>query len=127
MTTMQDNQYDSVVDLTVEGTITQDDSTIFIDFCNNDNSSKMRIGISPDMISVSRFDTEVYTMILQQDLKTNSVIKTKYGEIPMSILTHSIQYSNTDNNLDLRLDYTLQLVGDSPSHNRLDLKCVKHT
>ena len=126
MTTQQDGQYDSSVDIACSGTISVVEGTTFLDFETETNNTKMRIGISCDVISVSRFGEQIYTMLLQKDNKTHFSILSKYGKIPVTIITHDIQYTQSSTELNLILDYTLQFVGDIPSHNKLEIKCIRH-
>ena len=127
MSTISNGQYDTNIDMVAEGSYFLEDDTTFLDFENTEHEVKMRVGINNDTVTVSRFGDEVYTMVLQKDIKTNFLIHTQNGDLPVSILTHDITLTTTDEEINLKLDYTLQFDFDSePNHNVLELKCIKH-
>lgn len=127
--TSQQEGVDHIEDITTQGALIFDNDTVFVNFDNtleNNSGTKLSIGISKDLVTISRIGQESYTMVLQIGKTSQFSIKTQFGDIDTILTTHSINHTKTQEEINLNLSYSLQFQDSHSTKNTINLKCILH-
>jgi len=123
MTTSQDGLSTTDDFLEFDAQVTKEDKTIFIEFGNHTQFTKL--GISKDIVTINQIGESVYTIIIKREQNTSFVYNTQYGDIKITLTPIAMEYNITDKEIDINLEYTLNfdqiLV---KTQNTFSLKCI---
>ena len=93
----------------------------YVDFAGNtitNNSLKVK----PDMTELTRSGTSVVEMLFQQDKRHKAHYQVMTGVIEFDVFTREYMLNETENGLDLFLDYFLENEEGTPIHNYMKIQ-----
>ncbi len=84
--------------------------------------SQTTLKISPDgSIAIIRTGSVKTNMVFKENESHNSVYLTPYGKFDISVTTNKLKADINENNLNIELDYTMEIKGMACSQNHLSL------
>lgn len=89
-----------------KGTVRSENDAFYIEY--ETINEKYIIGISGDIITVSRIADESYTMVLQENKPHSFDIETKFGSIALSMLPLEVTFISNDKGLEIFLRYEMK-------------------
>ena len=89
----------------------------------NDGEADYTIGVSDDMVTVTRCGAEDYTMILSEGKEYPFGIESPFGEVRIAVTPTAVRIKSSDNGLSVRVAYEIS-SGDVRRKFRLYIDCV---
>lgn len=111
--------------IVAEGIVRRENDAFYIEY--ETDVDKYVIGISGDIVTVSRIAAESYTMVMQQDKPHKFDVDTQFGTVKLSMTPTKVRHKQHEKGLDLHLEYTIKTTAGSEEETqafRMSIKCI---
>lgn len=107
----------------LDGTVSIEKTGVFIEYVESENNTT-QVGISENIVTVSRFGESVYTIVYEKDVPVFSHISTPYGKINFNILPTLVKCIINENSINVELQYDMSLNDSESSKAFLLIECI---
>ena len=74
-------------------------------------ASLNRIVVSGDVVVLNRFGEHSSTMVFEKGRSFSCALSTPYGDFPLTVFSHTVDFRRTDSNAELTLVYSIDVNG----------------